>query len=116
MEEFVRSRFGAWRAGLPTAVAIGAAMLVFAPGASAAIAPGALKCSLPVYNPTKYALKTSPVQTVTCTITGATDVSGLRTVPVYIKSSTLGNTTVTGTVSRTTITFTFTAPGNGCET
>jgi len=100
-----------------TGVAAVASSLVFAAGASASIASGALKCSLPVYNPTKYALQASPSQqTVTCQITGASDVSGLSTVPVIVKSSDLGNTTVTGTVSGTTITFTFTAPGNGCST
>jgi len=112
----MRRKLGVCRAALPSAVAIGAAMLVFAPGASAAIAPGALKCSLPEYNPTKYALQASPTpQTITCTITGASDVSG-STVPVIIKSSNLGNTTVMGSVSGTTITFTFTAPRNGCNT
>ena len=76
---------------------------------------GRLNCpTLSSVNNNKYGLKVST--TVTCTIVGATDVSGSTTVPVYIKSSTLGNTTVTGTVSGTTITFTFTAPANGCST
>jgi len=80
-----------------------------------------LQCPLPVFNPTKYALKTSPTpQTVTCKITGASDASGLSTVPVIIQSSNIGNRTVTGTVSgrgsSTTITFKFTAPSDGCNT
>lgn len=89
-------------------------MFALAAPAGATTASGALKCPLTKYNPTKYALQIS--QTVTCTIVGATDVSGLSTVPVYIKSSDFGNTTVTGTVSGTTITFTFTGPAGGCNT
>jgi len=105
-----------WSAGV--SVAIGASMLVFAAAASASVAPGALSCSLPKYNPTHYGLEA--FHTTTCTIEGASDASGLKTVPVTIKSSNFGNTTVTGTVSSsgstTKITFTFTAPSAGCNT
>ncbi len=104
--------------GLLTIIAVGVAAAAFVSGAAAGIASGALHCSLPKYNPTHYALQVGT--TVTCTIDGASDASGKTTVPVFIKSSTLGNTTVTGTVSgsgsSTKITFTYTAPRNGCET
>ena len=89
-------------------------MAVGAPGAAA----GALNCPLSAHNPTHYALQVGT--SVTCTITGAEDVSGQSTVDVIIKSSQFGNQTVTGTVTgtgaSTTITFTFTAPANGCDT
>jgi hypothetical protein len=77
-------------------------------------APGSLDCpTLTPHNNTHYKLEVGA--TVTCTIDGATDVSG-STVTVYIKSSTLGNETVTGSVSGTTITFTYTARSDGCST
>jgi hypothetical protein len=77
-------------------------------------APGSLDCpTLTKHNNTHYKLQVGA--TVTCTIDGATDVTG-STVTVYIKSSTLGNETVTGSVSGTTITFTYTARGDGCDT
>jgi uncharacterized repeat protein (TIGR01451 family) len=79
---------------------------------------GALNCPLPVHNPTHYKLQVGT--TVTCTIDGASEVSGQTTTSVFIKSSTLGNTeltgTVTGTGGNTQITFTFTAPPDGCDT
>lgn len=83
------------------------------------IGAGALDCpTLTVYNPTHYKLQVGT--TVTCTIDGASEVSGQSTTTVFIKSSQLGNTEVTGTVTgtgdATQITFTFTAPGNGCDT
>ena len=82
------------------------------------IGAGSLNCPLPVHNPTHYKLEAGT--TVTCTIDGASEVSGQTTTTVFIKSSTLGNTqvvgTVTGTGSNTQITFTFTAPENGCDT
>jgi uncharacterized repeat protein (TIGR01451 family) len=82
------------------------------------IGAGALNCPLPVHNPTHYKLQVGT--TVTCTIDGAEEVSGQSTTSVWIKSSTLGNTeltgTVTGTGQDTQITFTFTAPGDGCDT
>jgi uncharacterized repeat protein (TIGR01451 family) len=83
------------------------------------IGNGAPDCpTLAVHNPTHYKLPVG--STVTCTIDGASEVSGQSTTPVIIQSSTLGNTTVTGTVSgtgsATQITFTFTAPQNGCDT
>jgi uncharacterized repeat protein (TIGR01451 family) len=83
------------------------------------IGAGALNCpTLTVHNPTHYKL---PVGTsVTCTIDGAEEVSGQSTTTVFIKSSTLGNTEVTGTVTgtgeNTQITFSFTAPRDGCDT
>ena len=101
-------------ASLTTIVAAIAAVLIFVPTAGATTASGALNCPLAKYNPTKYGLHIS--QTVTCTIVGATDVSGLSTVPVFIKSSDFGNSTVTGTVSGTTITFTYTGAAGGCNT
>jgi len=82
------------------------------------IGAGSLNCPLPVHNPTHYKLQVGT--TVTCTIDGASEVSGQSTTTVFIKSSTLGNSQVTGTVtgtgSATQITFTFTAPLDGCDT
>ncbi len=79
---------------------------------------GALNCPLTAHNPTHYNLQVGT--TVTCTIDGASEVSGESTTDVIIKSSDLGNTTVTGTVtgtgSSTQITFSWTAPYNGCNT
>src|SRR3954447_12908908 len=103
---------GALPAAVATTVATVSSALMFVASADASVAAGALQCSLPVYNPTKYALKVAPMpQTVTCKIIGASDASGLTSVPVIIKSSTNGNTTVTGTVagggSSTKITFTY---------
>ncbi len=104
--------------GLVAIVVVVAAAAALVPGAVAGIASGALNCTLPKYNPTHYAIQTG--QTVTCTIDGASDASGKTTVPVIIKSSDLGNTTVTGTVSgtgsSTKITFTYTAPVVACNT
>jgi uncharacterized repeat protein (TIGR01451 family) len=81
------------------------------------IGAGSLNCPLQVHNPTHYKLQVGT--TVTCTIDGASEVSGQSTTTVFIKSSTLGNTqvvgTVTGTGSNTQITFTFTAPADGCD-
>jgi len=106
-------------AGLIAVVALAATALVLVPGASAAPKAGTLDCpTLTPFNANKYALKVG--STVTCTIDGASDASGKTTVPVIIKSSQLGNTTVTGTVSgsgsSTKVTFTFTAPTGGCNT
>jgi uncharacterized repeat protein (TIGR01451 family) len=83
------------------------------------IGAGALNCpTLPIHNPTHYKLQVGT--SVTCTIDGASEVSGQSTTTVYIKSSALGNTAVTGTVTgtgtNTQITFSFTAPGDGCDT
>src|SRR4051794_60078 len=117
----MRRRRGLRPVGVATVAASAALTLLFANAANAATAPGALQCSLPRYNPTKYALRVSPTpQTVTCVITGASDASGLATVSVFIKSSNIGNATVTGTVtgsgSSTQVEFTYTAAGNGCNT
>jgi len=106
-------------ASLLGVVVLVATALVLVPGATAAPKAGTLNCpTLTPFNPNKYALQVGT--TVTCTITGASDASGQTTVPVIIKSSQLGNTTVTGTVSgsgsTTTVTFTFTAPVGGCNT
>ena len=86
--------------------------------------PGATGCagatSLPVFNPTHYALV--PGVTITSKIIGATDLLGTETcssgpagVDVIIKSSQFGNETVCGSLSSCpgagcTITFTYTAP------
>jgi uncharacterized repeat protein (TIGR01451 family) len=83
------------------------------------IGAGALNCpTLQVLNPTHYKLQVGT--TVTCTIDGAEEVSGQSTTTVFIKSTPLGNTEVTGTVTgtgeNTQITFTYTAPGDGCDT
>jgi hypothetical protein len=92
-----------------------------------AIAPGSLcntpaastQCagatSLAVHNSTHYKLQVGTK--VTGKIVGATDIPCSGTVSVIIKSSTLGNTTVKGSVnSKCTITFSYTAPKNGCDT
>jgi hypothetical protein len=84
---------------------------------AANMAAGTLHCSTLTQfgNTSKYALQAGA--TVTCTITGATDLpAGATSVTITIMSSDLGNTTVTGTVSGTTITFSYTAPTNGCNT
>jgi hypothetical protein len=78
------------------------------------IGAGSLDCPLPVGNPTHYNLEQGA--TVTCTIDNATEVTGSTTTPVWVKSSSLGNTQLTGSVSGSTITFTFTAPLNACNT
>jgi uncharacterized repeat protein (TIGR01451 family) len=82
------------------------------------IGAGALNCPLTVHNPTHYKLQVGT--TVTCTIDGASEVSGQSTTTVYIKSTPLGNSQVTGTVTGTgddtQITFTYTARGDGCDT
>ena len=91
-------------------------MLVVVPTASAAQGPGALNCApLPAYNNTHWAVTVGT--TVHCTIDGATDVS-TSTVDVIIKSSTLGNTTVTGTVNLAThqISFSWAVPASRCDT
>ncbi len=74
---------------------------------------GSVTCALPQYNPTHFKLQVGT--TVTCTIS-ASLVGNPSTVDVFVKSTPLGNTTVTGTVSGSTITFTYTAPLNGCAT
>src|SRR5438045_7903486 len=51
------------------------------------IGAGALNCPLPVHNPTHYKLQVGT--TVTCTIDGASEVSGQTSTTVFIKSSTL---------------------------
>jgi uncharacterized repeat protein (TIGR01451 family) len=83
------------------------------------IGAGALNCpTLQVHNPTHYKLQVGT--TVTCTIDGAAEVSGQSTTTVFIKSTPLGNSEVTGTVTgtgeNTQITFTYTARGDGCDT
>ena len=80
--------------------------------------PGSLVCTGgTVYNNTHYMLPVG--STITCQIVGATNAYDLNHpgfVDVTIKSSALGNTTVQGALSGTTITFSYTAPANGCET
>jgi hypothetical protein len=122
----IRGRGGtrsvAVRVGVFTAAAATAVFMAVsaAPGALASgIGNGALDCpTLTAGNPTHYNLLVG--STVTCTIDGASELSGQATATVYVKSSTLGNTTVTGTVtgtgSATQITFSYTAPSNGCDT
>ena len=94
-------------------LAVGA-VLAFVPAASAAVAPGSLHCpTLSPYNSAHYGLEVGA--TVTCTIEGATDVAD-GPVDVFIKSTALGNTTVAGVALGGVITFSFTAPANGCDT
>jgi hypothetical protein len=113
----MKRRLYSWTAaGLLTVLM--ATALVLVPGASAGSKAGTLDCALNQFNSNKYALQVGT--TITCTIDGASDASGKTTVPVIIKSSDLGNTTVTGTVSgsgsSTKVTFEFTAPLGGCNT
>src|SRR5262249_9706227 len=82
--------------------------------------------ALPVFNPTHYAVQIGT--TITSKIIGATDLTGTETcsaggsgVDVIVKSTPLGNTTLCGSLSGCpgagcTITFTYTAPDNGCQT
>src|SRR5262249_28878517 len=82
-------------------------------------APGILCAPLSQYanNPTHYALQLG--NCVTATITGATDAAQYAVngqITVFIKSSNFGNATVTGTLSGTTITFTYCAPMTACFT
>jgi hypothetical protein len=94
-----------------------ASLAVNAMPVQTALAGGAsatMDCPLPEYNSTHYALQ--PGQSVTCTIHNA-DLSGSPdTVDVYIQSSDLGNSTVTGHVSGSNITFSYTGNGSGCNT
>jgi hypothetical protein len=81
---------------------------------AAAATQGTLNCPLPSYNATHYALQQG--QTVTCTITGALIVGSPSSVDVFIQHGSLGNQTISGSVSGNTITFTYTGRGNGCDT
>ena len=97
------------------------AVMAFASGSSVNTASvtfntiGDVTCPLPVYNSTHFALEVG--QTVTCTIDATGELVGSpTTVDVLIKHSTLGNETVTGTVSGNTITFTYTGRSDGCDT
>ena len=95
------------------AIAAAATVVGLASIAQATTGTGALDCpTLSVFNPTHYGLEVGA--TATCTI----DNSGVADGPVdvFIKSSDLGTTTLTGTASGGTITFTYTAPANGCNT
>jgi hypothetical protein len=73
-----------------------------------------LTCPLPLYDAGHYALQQG--QTVTCTINDAIFIGSPTTLRVYIVHPTLGTIQVTGTVSGTTITFSYTGRGNGCDT
>jgi hypothetical protein len=97
---------------------LGAAFLIAAMAANA-IPPRtvmavdtALECPLPLADATHYAL--NPGQTVTCEITNALWVGNPTTLQVFIGHPTLGEVQVTGTVSGSTITFTYTGRSNGC--
>jgi hypothetical protein len=94
-------------------LAAATAVLAFVPTAAAAHAPGALNCPLPVYNSTHWQVTVGT--TVNCTIDGATDVSD-GPVDVFIKSTTLGNTTVVGTALNGTISFSWNVPADRCDT
>jgi hypothetical protein len=102
--------------GFAAFFALIATLVVLVPGAAATIAPGSLNCPLDPGNPVKYDLEVGT--SVTCTIEGVTDTIGDANgnVPVWVKSSNLGNTELVGTLVGTTITFTFTAPEGGCFT
>ena len=84
------------------------------PAQRAMAANATLDCPLPQYNPTHYALE--PGQSVTCTIHNAVLSGSPSTVDVYIQSTDLGNVTVTGHVSGTNITFSYTGHARGCNT
>src|SRR5262249_61033865 len=100
--------------------------LFFAPAAAPsanALGPGSLDQpvgSLPqtghVYNRTHWSVQLG--DTITGQIVGATDANlqGATEADVVIKSSHNGNTTITGTMSGTTITFSWIVPANGCDT
>ena len=81
----------------------------------AATTIGAVPCNLPVFYPTHYALKLG--ETVTCTISDP-DLVVNGPVDVNIQSTDFGNTTVggTGNTATHTITFTYKAVQNGCNT
>ena len=81
----------------------------------AATTIGAVTCNLPVFNPTHFALKLG--ETVTCTISDP-DLVVNGPVDVNIQSTDFGNTTVggTGNTATHTITFTYKAVQNGCNT
>lgn len=88
------------------------------PSAARAVASltiGPVTCNLPQYNPTHFAIQ--PGQTVTCTISDPNLVVN-GPVNVNVQSSDFGNTTVggTGDTGTHTITFTYTAVQNGCNT
>src|SRR5438128_960708 len=72
-----------------------------------AVAECAGATPLAIYNQTHYAIQVGT--TITSKIIGATDVTGSR-VTVTIKTSSNGNIQTVGTVSGTTITFSFSAP------
>jgi hypothetical protein len=90
------------------------AVIGFTAGTAAATTTtiGNVTCDTGQYNPTHFAIQVG--QTVTCTITG-TDVPD-GPVNVNIQSSNFGNTTVIGTASGGTITFSYTGADNGCDT
>src|SRR6476646_10521621 len=69
-----------------------------------------------VYNRTHWAVHIG--DTITGELVAATDAvrPGETEADVVIKSSQNGDTTVTGTMSRTTITFSWTVPANACAT
>jgi hypothetical protein len=73
-----------------------------------------LTCPLPLYDANHYAL--NPGQTVTCTINNAVFIGNPTQLRVRIVHPTLGTVEVLGTVSGTTITFTYTGRLNGCST
>src|SRR6266853_6136961 len=95
MREWLKVRLGI---GVAVFAIAAAAFVVLAQGAAAGHGSGSLNCpTLTAGNPTHYDLLVAT--SVTCTIDGASDVSGQSTVPVLIKGSSLGTSTVTGTVS-----------------
>jgi hypothetical protein len=106
--------------GLITVVAALAAFLAFAPGALAGVDPsgslaqptGSLLGTGAAYNPTHWAVQAG--DSITGTITGATDAQvgtggcdSTVGVLVTIQSSNFGNTPLCGTLSGSTITFTW---------
>ncbi|HET7568021.1 MAG TPA: hypothetical protein VFJ91_08535 [Gaiellaceae bacterium] len=108
-------------AGAAVALAVGGSALA-SPGTPGSLCAGAAACpgttALTPHNPTHYKLQVGTGGTFA--IVGATDVAP-GPVTVYVKSSTLGNTAVAGTAATdptygTTITFSYTAPANGCDT
>src|SRR5689334_4936351 len=77
---------------------------------------GSLPHTGQVFNRTHWSVQIG--DTITAQILGATDadLQGATQADVVIKSSHNGNTTITGTMSGTTITFSWTVPANACDT
>lgn len=116
-----QARWGVGLTGVAVTLAVGGSALA-STGTPGSLCAGAAECpgttALSPHNPTHYKLEVGTGGTFA--IVGATDVAP-GPVTVYVKSSTLGNTAVAGTAASdptygTMITFSYTAPANGCDT